>query len=546
MLISTNSMNPKVIFTTLVCSLICLSAYSQVTIGSSEPPQQGAVLQIKEVDGVQTKGRNAFGGLGLPRVFLSSTNNLFPMFLSNPDLSTSGATAAYNLNKTTLDVQHAGMIVYNVNTAAPFSEGIYVWSGQGWAPMGGALGVNGVANLSGGGVGLGGALDRNTTIGTGTTAQPYALSFVNGTDSVRIGVAAGSSSILKVSATNKGVMLPKVTLSSRLDNTTIPNLEAGLMVYNTGKHASYSVEGFLFWNGSEWKTMDNNVAIQPIFTSLNCASATLSPPQYTSGTAYSGILRVPYTGGNGGRYTGGASVTANGLTFRLQDGRLENGNGEIVFNVTGTPTVSSPTGTSIIMAKALVPFNSGSVCTVTVGDKVDATVRTKATVGPLLYTTEGANGYHRVLTTPDGKFSVRVFIRTGLNLQDADLQIRNNTGAAQTIMWASVFGWFDAVDGFSSNSLVLQPNKWSGNNNGNTSTTVEQSDSNNAAWGDADVYWNNAPEHRSYMWVSYDQGSQTAYILTFMMGARILGAADSSRAATVKAFLKIDEVLANQ
>ena len=130
MLISTNSMNPKVIFTTLVCSLICLSAYSQVTIGSSEPPQQGAVLQIKEVDGVQTKGRNAFGGLGLPRVFLSSTNNLFPMFLSNPDLSTSGATAAYNLNKTTLDVQHAGMIVYNVNTAAPFSEGIYVWSGQ--------------------------------------------------------------------------------------------------------------------------------------------------------------------------------------------------------------------------------------------------------------------------------------------------------------------------------------------------------------------------------------------------------------------------------
>ncbi|MDR2472621.1 MAG: hypothetical protein LBD53_03515 [Tannerella sp.] len=518
---------------------------AQLTIGSNEPTQPGALLQIKEVDGVQTKGRNAFGGLSLPRVSLSSTNNLYPMFLTNRDVPTSGPTAEYSQNKATLDAQHTGMIVYNVNTASPFFEGIYVWTGQAWTTMGGATGVNGLYNASAGEIGLGGALTGNTVIANGTPSQPYSLAFVNGTDSVRIG-AAGSSTLLKVSSTNKGMMLPKVTLSSRTDRTTVPNPEHGLMVYNTGKHASYSVEGFLFWNGSEWKTMDNNVAINPSFASFNCGSAILSPAQYTSQVAYSGILRVPYSGGNGGRYSGGASITANGLTFKLQDGRLENGNGELVFSVSGTPTVSSPTGTTIRMVKALVPFNAGSECDVTVGDNVDATVRTKATVGPLLKTSEGANGYHRVVTTPDGKFSVRIFIRSGQNLQDADLQIRNNTSVEQTIMWSSVFGWHDNVDGASNNSLKLQTGIWSGNSGENGSGTVAQSTSNNAAWGNENVYWSNDPEHRSYMWVSYEANSQTAYILTFMMGARQLGAANDSSAATVKAFLKIDEVIANQ
>ncbi|MDR2498800.1 MAG: hypothetical protein LBD28_05105 [Tannerellaceae bacterium] len=544
-------MNPKVIFTTIVCSLLCLSAYSQVTVGSSEPPQEGALLQIKEVDGVQTKGRNAFGGLSLPRVFLSSTNNLYPMFLSTPDVSTSGPTSAYNLNKATLDAQHTGLVVYNVNNATPFSEGLYVWTGQAWTPMGGVMGTNGLANLAAGEVGLGGALNKATVIETGTTAQPYSLAFVNGKDSVRIGTVAGSSAVFKISSTNKGVLLPTVTLSSRTDQTTVPNPELGLMVYNTGKHASYSVEGFFFWNGSEWKTLDNSIAIQPSFAALSCASAVLSPPQYTNGTAYSGVLRVPYIGGNGGRYNGGASVTVNGLTFRLQDGKLENGNGEIVFSVSGTPNVTSPTPTTIVMAKALVPFNAGSVCNVVVGDNVDATVRTKATVGPLLKTNEGAAGYHRVVTTPDGKYSVRVFIRTGQGLDKADLQIRNNKSSTESIMWSSNFAWNDDSKGYSNNKLELRPNIWSGNNNSNvglsnSGTTVEQSSSNDAAWGDPDVYYKDSPEHRSYMWISHDPNSQTAYILTFMMGARSLGTVDDARAATVKAFLKIDEVLANE
>jgi hypothetical protein len=411
--------------------------------------------------------------------------------------------------------------------------------------MGGVTGVNGLYNPSAGEVGLGGALSSNTVIATGTPSQPYSLAFVNGTDSVRIG-AAGSSALLKVSSTSKGVMLPKVTLSSRTDKTTVLNPEPGLMVYNTGKHANYSVEGFLFWNGSEWKTMDNNVAIQPSFASFNCGSAILSPAQYTSQVAYSGILRVPYSGGNGGRYSGGASVTANGLTFKLQDGRLENGNGELVFSVSGTPTVSSPTGTTIRMVKALVPFNAGSECDVTVGDNVDATVRTKATVGPLLKTSEGANGYHRVVTTPDGKFSVRIFIRNGQNLENADLQIRNNTSVEQTIMWTSSFAWQGGNSGASHNALKLQTGLWSGNNGDNGPNTVTQSSSTDAAWGNAAVYSFSSPEHRSYMWASYDSGSQTAYILTFMMGAKDLGTANDARAATVKAFLKIDEVIANQ
>lgn len=63
-----------------------------------------------------------------------------------------------------------------------------------------------------------------------------------------------ASAKLEVSATNKGFLPPRVTLTSGTDNTTIPTPATGLLVYNTGNNAGL-VSGYYYWNGTSWATI---------------------------------------------------------------------------------------------------------------------------------------------------------------------------------------------------------------------------------------------------------------------------------------------------
>lgn len=63
-----------------------------------------------------------------------------------------------------------------------------------------------------------------------------------------------ASAKLEVSATNKGFLPPRVTLTSGTDNTTIPSPATGLLVYNTGNNAGL-VAGYYYWNGTSWATI---------------------------------------------------------------------------------------------------------------------------------------------------------------------------------------------------------------------------------------------------------------------------------------------------
>ena len=80
--------------------------------------------------------------------------------------------------------------------------------------------------------------------------------------------------------------------------------------------------------------------------SLNCGLASFAPATLTQGTAYSGTLTVPYVGGNGAAYPQ-QSHTVNGLTFTLPAGTLNNGNGNLVYNVSGTP--AAPGAMSVLI-----------------------------------------------------------------------------------------------------------------------------------------------------------------------------------------------------
>ncbi len=96
-------------------------AKAQVTIGSSETPAQGAILQLKNLDKITDGSANATKGLGLPRVSLITRKN---------DLNkTLGIDEALD------NAEHQGLLVYNIAQCldgTPEAQGIYVWDGSQW------------------------------------------------------------------------------------------------------------------------------------------------------------------------------------------------------------------------------------------------------------------------------------------------------------------------------------------------------------------------------------------------------------------------------
>ncbi|WP_326984788.1 hypothetical protein VUJ46_09750 [Chryseobacterium sp. MYb264] len=90
---------------------------------------------------------------------------------------------------------------------------------------------------------------------------------------------------------------------------------------------------------------------------LTCASASFTPALMETGSSYTGTMSVPYTGGNGVAYPQGASQTINGLTFRLRAGTLTTSSGNLIYDITGTPTAA----TTMTIP---VSFNGSASCNV--------------------------------------------------------------------------------------------------------------------------------------------------------------------------------------
>ena len=62
-----------------------------------------------------------------------------------------------------------------------------------------------------------------------------------------------ASAKLDVTATNKGFLPPRVTLTSNTDATTIPSPAEGLLVYNLGSIGLQA--GYYYWNNANWATI---------------------------------------------------------------------------------------------------------------------------------------------------------------------------------------------------------------------------------------------------------------------------------------------------
>ena len=86
----------------------------------------------------------------------------------------------------------------------------------------------------------------------------FLVTSITGFSQVGIGTTLPStSSQLEVTATNKGILIPRIALTGTSDAVTIANGNVtSLLVYNTAT-ASDVVPGFYYWNGSKWSQVLN-------------------------------------------------------------------------------------------------------------------------------------------------------------------------------------------------------------------------------------------------------------------------------------------------
>ena len=161
-----------------------------------------------------------------------------------------------------------------------------------------------------------------------------------------------SSAVLEVQSTNKGMLFPRVALTSTQDNTTITSPQVSLLVYNTATSGVYPNDvtpGFYYWDGLIWARFYE--VVLPIISSINCQDA-IHNGTLSADTEANGVSSIiSYIGGNGGIY-GAQSIASTGVTglkASLSEGRLPIGAGSLVYTITGTPSAAGTASFEIII-----------------------------------------------------------------------------------------------------------------------------------------------------------------------------------------------------
>ena len=96
------------------------------------------------------------------------------------------------------------------------------------------------------------------------TVCTLAMTWIHMSSSAQVGIntiSPVSGAILDITSSNKGLLIPRVTLTGTDDVSTIkPVATTGLMVYNTviaGTLAVQVTPGFYYWSGTQWRRLYN-------------------------------------------------------------------------------------------------------------------------------------------------------------------------------------------------------------------------------------------------------------------------------------------------
>lgn len=126
------------------------------------------------------------------------------------------------------------------------------------------------------------------------------------------------SAALEVESTNKGVLLPRVALTSTTDATTIASPATSLLVYNTataGTSPNDVYPGFYHWDGSKWKS----IAIAPngAIKKVACAGTKVQTIADTDTPASTGIL-ITYEDATGDVISATVKSRVAGTSFTVE------------------------------------------------------------------------------------------------------------------------------------------------------------------------------------------------------------------------------------
>jgi hypothetical protein len=158
-----------------------------------------------------------------------------------------------------------------------------------------------------------------------------------------------------------------VLTSWKAPSTSVPNISLQAVVNAVNNNGNSSGDAYT----STIKT--ETLPVLGLITTLTCASG-VQTGTLTSGTAASGVsYSVPYTGGNGGSHNGNivTSTGVTGLTATLSAGSFTSSTGNLIYNISGTPSASGTANFAI---------NIGTkTCTISI--PVTAPVGSIATLG---------------------------------------------------------------------------------------------------------------------------------------------------------------------
>lgn len=92
------------------------------------------------------------------------------------------------------------------------------------------------------------------------------------------GATPDPSAALDIAFENKGVLIPRIALTSKLDANPIAAPATSLLVYNTatsGTSPNNVRPGFYYWNGTNWVRIKNKTNKKFLPSDVNCTSSTL-------------------------------------------------------------------------------------------------------------------------------------------------------------------------------------------------------------------------------------------------------------------------------
>jgi uncharacterized protein (TIGR02145 family) len=201
-------------------------------------------------------------------------NSLFEMESTNKGMLMPRLALVHPDSFTPMTAHIKGMIVFNTDSTSAITPGIYYNSGTKWLKIPSAMVVNNGLSLSNDSLALGGTIIKPTTIAglTDTNKMQFigqgnnmfsiddSIFSVDGTkNNIGIGTKTPkNSAILELNSTNKGLLLPRLQLTSLTSPLPLDSFYPGMVVYcigNAGTAPNNVTAGFYVSGSSSWTRM---------------------------------------------------------------------------------------------------------------------------------------------------------------------------------------------------------------------------------------------------------------------------------------------------